>query len=156
MKKFLVVYFSASGATKRLAEKLSEMLSADIFEIEPEIKYTAKDLIWPSKTNRAYREMKNKNFRPLVSKKLDSVDEYDNIFLGFPIWYNTAPTIINTFLEENDLSGKNVYVFVTSGATKVDKSLRDLQNMYPNINFVGGKRFNGSFFKKDVFEWIHS
>ena len=155
MKKFLVVYFSATGATKRLAERLSRTLNADIFEIEPEVKYTSFDLIWPSKINRAYREMRNKNFRPLVARKLENIDEYDNILLGFPIWYNTAPTIVNTFLEENDLSGKNVYLFVTSGATKVDKSLKDLRSMYPDINFVGGKRFNGSFMNSELLTWIH-
>ena len=155
MKKFLVSYFSATGATKRLAERLAKALYADLFEIEPEVKYTESDLVWPSKTNRAYREMRNKNFRPLVARKLENIDDYDSILLGFPIWYNTAPTIINTFLEENDLSGKNVYLFVTSGATKVDKSLKDLRSMYPNINFIGGKRFHGSFMPNELLTLIH-
>ena len=98
--------------------------------------------------------MKNKNFRPLVLNKIEGIDKYERILLGFPIWYYTAPTIINTFIEENNLTGKDVYVFITSGATPVDKSLKDLQKAYPSINFISGKRFNGGFRKQDVLEWV--
>lgn len=154
MGKILVCYFSATGATKRLAEKIAGILNSDIFEIEPVIKYTNDDLKWPSRTNRAFIEMKNKNFRPLIAHKISNLNEYDTILLGFPVWYYTAPTIINTFFEEHNFNGKNVFVFVTSGATSVDKSVRDLQRMYPRVNFIGGKRFNGSFCKKEVLEWI--
>ena len=154
MNKTLVAYFSATGATKRLAHKLSKLLHADTFEIEPEVKYTEEDLRWPDRDNRACMEMKNKRFRPLVSKKLSDADKYDKVLLGFPVWYNTAPTIINTFLEENNLNGKNVYLFITSGATPVDKSLKDLRKTYPNVNFISGKRFNGSFMDEEVLEWV--
>ena len=154
MSKTLVAYFSATGATKRLAQKLSKLLHADIFEIEPEVKYTEEDLRWPDKGNRACMEMKNKRFRPLVLNKLEDVSKYDKVLLGFPVWYYTAPTIINTFLEENNLNGKDVYLFITSGATPVDKSLKDLRKSYPNVNFISGKRFNGSFMDEDVLEWV--
>lgn len=154
MEKYLVTYFSATGSTKRLAENIADVLNADTFEIEPEIKYTKEDLKWPDKNNRSSREMRDKDFRPLVSKKLDNVEDYDKVLLGFPIWYYTAPTIINTFIEENNLSGKDVYVFVTSGATSVDKSFKDLKKSYPYINFVSGKRFNGSFNRNDVLDWV--
>ena len=154
MGKILVSYFSATGATKRLAEKMADVLYADIFEIKPEIKYTTEDLKWPSRTNRSFLEMKNKRFRPLVENKLENVDDYDTIFLGFPVWYNTAPTIINTFIEENHLDGKDVYVFVTSGAHTVDKSFRDLQRTYPRINFITAKRFSGRFRAKDLLHWV--
>ena len=154
MDKTLVAYFSATGATKRLAEKLSKILKADIFEIEPEIKYTEEDLKWPDKNSRTCKEMKNKRFRPLVLHKVENLSQYNKVLLGFPIWYYTAPTIINTFLEENNLEGKKVYVFITSGATPVDKSLKDLQKAYPEINFVSGKRFNGGFHKEDVVKWV--
>ena len=154
MGKILVCYFSATGATKRLGEKIAGLLQADTFEIVPAVKYTTEDLKWPSRSNRSMQEMKNKNFRPLVLNKLENADEYDTIVMGFPIWYYTAPTIINTFIEENDLHGKKVYVFVTSGATGVDKSFKDLKKAYPNIYFISGKRFNGSFHKKDVLEWV--
>lgn len=154
MGKILVCYFSATGATKRLAEKIAGILYADIFEIEPEIKYTTEDLKWPSRTNRSFLEMKNKRFRPLISKKLENANDYDTIFIGFPVWYNTAPTIINTFIEENNLVGKDVYVFVTSGAHTVDKSIRDLQRDYPNIRFKSAKRFSGRFREKDFLDWV--
>lgn len=154
MGKILVCYFSATGATKRLAERIAGLLKADIFEIEPVIKYTNEDLKWPSRTNRSCEEMKNKRFRPLIVNKLENSDEYDTLLIGFPVWYYTAPTIINTFIEENNLKGKKVYVFVTSGATSVDKSFKDLKRMYPEINFVSGKRFNGSFYTKEVLDWV--
>lgn len=155
MKNVLVVYFSATGATMRLAEKIAETLDADIFEIKPVVKYTNEDLKWPSKDNRSFIEMKNKNFRPRVLNKLKNVDDYDTIFLGFPIWYDTAPTIVNTFIEENNLVGKDAYVFATSGATGVDKSLKDLRNAYPYMTFISGKRFNGKFYPKDFLNWIN-
>lgn len=154
MSKVLVSYFSATGATKRLAEKIAGVLHADIFEIQPEIKYTPEDIRWPSRTNRSCVEMKNKKFRPLISNKLDNTNDYDTIFLGFPVWYYTAPTIINTFIEENHLEGKKAYVFVTSGVTSVDKSLKDLKKAYPSISFVSGKRFSGTFREKDVLNWV--
>ena len=154
MGKILVSYFSATGATKRLAQKIAGVLDADIFEIEPEIKYTKEDLKWPSRNNRSCIEMKNKKFRPLVSNKLDNSEEYDEILIGFPVWYDTAPTIVNTFIEENHLEGKVVYVFVTSGVTSVDKSFKDLKKSYPNIKFISGKRFSGSFREKDVLNWV--
>ena len=154
MGKTLVTYFSATGATKRTAERIAGVLDADIFEIKPVVKYTDEDLKWPSKDNRSCMEMKNKRFRPLVSEKLQNAEDYDKIVLGFPIWYYTAPTIVNSFIEENNLDGKKAYVFVTSGATGVDKSIKDLQRAYPEVDFVSGKRFNGSFYKKEVLDWV--
>ena len=154
MGKTLVTYFSATGSTKRLAEKFANILDADTFEIKPEVKYTDNDLKWPSRNNRSAMEMKNKKFRPLVLNKLENAEDYNKILLGFPVWYNTAPTIVNSFIEENDLDGKNVYVFATSGATSVDKSFKDLKKSYPDINFVDAKRFNGGFLKNDVTDWI--
>lgn len=154
MGKTLITYFSATGSTKRLAEKFANILDADTFEIKPEVKYTDNDLKWPSRNNRSAMEMKNKNFRPLVLNKLENAEDYNKILLGFPVWYNTAPTIVNSFIEENDLDGKNVYVFATSGATSVDKSFKDLKKLYPNINFIDAKRFNGGFLKNDVTDWV--
>ena len=154
MGKTLVTYFSATGSTKRLAEKFANILDADTFEIKPEVKYTDNDLKWPSRNNRSAMEMKNKKFRPLVLNKLENAEDYNKILLGFPVWYNTAPTIVNSFIEENDLDGKNVYVFATSGATSVDKSFNDLKKSYPNINFIDAKRFNGGFLKNDVTDWV--
>ncbi|MBQ3408547.1 MAG: flavodoxin [Clostridia bacterium] len=154
MDKILVTYFSATGATKRLAEKIAGILYADIFEIKPEITYTEEDLKWPSRTNRSFMEMRNKRFRPLIKNKLGNVGDYNIVFLGFPVWYNTAPSIINSFIEENNLTGKDVYIFVTSGAHTADKSIRDLQKTYKNINFISAKRFSGRFREKDFLEWV--
>ena len=154
MGKTLVSYFSATGATKRLAEKIADTLDADIFEIEPVDKYTKEDLLWPSRNNRSCMEMKDKKFRPLVSNKIKNTEEYDTIFLGFPVWYYTAPTIINSFIEENNLKGKDTYVFVTSGVTSVDKSFKDLKNAYPEVSFISGKRFSGRYREKDLLDWV--
>ena len=154
MGKILVSFFSATGATKRLAEKIAESLDADIFEIEPVAKYTNDDLKWPSRHNRSCQEMKDKKFRPLVSKKLENTEDYDTVFLGFPVWYYTAPTIVNSFIEENNLKGKDVYVFVTSGVTSVDKSFKDLRKAYPELTFINGKRFSGRYREKDLLDWV--
>jgi len=154
MGKILVSYFSATGATKRLAEKIANLIGADIFEIEPIVKYTSEDLDWTDRKSRSTLEMKSKKFRPPTLQKLKNPDDYSAIVLGFPVWWYAAPTIINTFIEENNLSGKKVYVFVTSGATGVEGSLKKLKKEYPNINFIGGKRFNGGFMKEDVINWI--
>ena len=154
MGKILVSYFSATGATMRLAEKIAKVLDADVFEIEPVVKYTESDLKWPSKVNRAFLEMKDKDYRPKIAKKVENLDDYNTVVLGFPIWYYTAPTIVNTFIEENNLEGKDVYIFITSGANTVDKSIKDLKKTYPKINFISGKRFNGSFHKKEILDWV--
>ena len=154
MSRILVSYFSATGATKRIAEDIASTVNADLFEIEPVLKYTAEDLEWPSQNNRARNEIRNKSFRPpIVKKSLDS-EKYDKVILGFPVWWNTAPTIVNTFLDSYNLVGKKVYVFVTSGATGVEKSFKDLKREYPYLDFISGKRFNGSFMKKEVKDWI--
>lgn len=155
MGKTLVAYFSATGATKRLAKKIANTLDADIFEIEPLIEYSNDDLKWPSRDNRSFIEMKNKSFRPSVVNKISNIDSYDEVFLGFPIWYYTAPTIINTFIEQHNLVGKDIYVFVTSGAHGVDKSLKDLQKTYPYLTFISGKRFSGAFYPREVYNWIN-
>lgn len=156
MGKTLVAYFSATGATGRLAERIADTLNADLFQIEPAAKYTYEDLRWPSRNNRSCLEMKNKSYRPQVMNTPDNMEEYDTVFLGFPVWYYTAPTIINTFIEGNNFEGKNTYVFVTSGVNSVDRSLKDLKRAYPNINFVSGKRFSGAFYPKEVFKWINN
>lgn len=154
MGKILVTYFSATGATKRLAEKIAKLVDADIFEIEPVVKYSTKDLDWTDKTSRSSLEMKNKTFRPRTLKKLNNVDDYSSVVIGFPVWWYAAPSIINTFIEENDLQGKKVYVVVTSGVTGVEGSLKKLKKEYPYINFIGGKRFNGGFMKEEIVDWI--
>ena len=150
----VVCYFSASGVTKRVAESISSAINADIFEIEPSIPYTSEDLDWTNKNSRTSVEMNNKNSRPSIKSSGD-IGNYDTVIIGFPVWWYTAPTIINTFIESNNFDGKRVYVFVTSGSSTVDSSFNDLKEKYPNINFISGKRFNSGVLKEDILSWIN-
>jgi len=139
--KTLVTYFSASGTTKKVAETIATTIGGDLFEIEPQELYTSEDLNWMNKKSRSSLEMADKSSRPAIKNKVTNLNEYDNVVIGFPVWWYTAPTIINTFIEENDLTSKKIYIFVTSGGSSFAGSLKDLQNTYPNLNFVKGIRF---------------
>ena len=150
----VVCYFSASGITKRVAESISSAINADIFEIEPSIPYTSEDLDWTNKNSRTSVEMSDKNSRPSIKGSGD-IGNYDTVIIGFPVWWYTAPTIINTFIESNNFDGKKVYIFVTSGSSSVDGSFNDLKEKYPNINFISGKRFNSGVLKEDILSWIN-
>lgn len=140
--KTLVTYFSASGVTKVVAEKLARPMGADISPILPETPYTDADLDWRDKNSRSSVEMRDKNSRPAIKKTVDDISSYENVYIGFPIWWYTAPTIINTFIESYDLTGKNVYLFATSGGSSIDRAFRDLKEKYPKINFVDAKLLN--------------
>ena len=142
MNNILVCYFSASGTTKNVALKVSEVLNAGLFEIEPVIKYTDEDLDWNDNNSRSSIEMQDKSSRPKIKNRVLNIDNYDTIIIGFPVWWYTCPTIINTFIEENDLKNKKIYIFVTSGGSSFGGSLKDLKNSYPDLNFINGKRFN--------------
>ena len=152
--KSLICYFSAQGTTKKVAERIAKVFGSDIFEIEPKQKYTEADLNWMDSKSRSSVEMQNRSFRPEIKEKLKSVLQYDKIAIGFPVWWYTAPTIINTFIEQNDLSGKKIYIFVTSGSSGVEGSFNDLKKTYPNLNFVSGKRFKGNETKSGVEKWF--
>ena len=154
MSNILVSYFSASGVTKGVAEKIANAVNGDLFEIEPVQKYTDEDLDWTNKQSRSTIEMNNKSFRPPVLNKVSNINEYNTVIIGFPVWWYTAPTIINTFIEENNLEGKNVYVFVTSGGSGSEGSFKDLKNTYSNINFISSKRFRGNESKEEYINWI--
>ena len=154
MSKILVSYFSASGVTKSVAEKLALALNGDLFEIEPKVKYTSEDLDWTNKQSRSSIEMNNKSSRPEVAKKIENLDIYDKVLIGFPVWWYIAPTIINTFIEENDLSGKEIYVFVTSGGSSESQSFSNLKKEYSNLNFIEAKRFTGKESLEEYKEWI--
>lgn len=155
MSKVLVTYFSASGVTKGVAEKIATAIGGDLFEIEPEVKYTADDLNWNNKQSRSSIEMADKTSRPAVKNKVSNLDEYDTVIIGFPVWWYTAPSIVNTFIEENDFAGKNAYVFVTSGGSGYEGSFKDLKTAYPNINFISGKRFRGNEPEEEYKMWIN-
>ena len=154
MNKVLVSYFSASGVTKNVAEKLKSMLNADIFEIEPVNPYTNADLDWTNKQSRSSIEMNDLTYRPEVKNKVSNINEYDTVLIGFPVWWDLSPTIINTFIEENSLENKKVYVFATSGGSSVTGSFNALKNDYPNINFIDGKRLSSNIEKDEILNWI--
>lgn len=154
MNKKLVCYFSASGVTRKVANDIASSLEADIFEIEPEEKYTEEDLDWTNKESRSSIEMSDKNSRPKILKKMDNINNYDTIIIGFPVWWYTAPTIINTFIEENDLSNKKIYIFVTSGSSSEESSLKDLQSKYNTLNIINAKRFTINTPTEEYKEWI--
>lgn len=151
MKK-LVAYFSATGTTKDLAEKLAKVVGADIFEIKPTKPYTEKDLDWMDKNSRSSVEMKNIDYRPEIKEKLTNMADYDVIYVGFPIWWYIAPTIINTFLESYDLSGKTIVPFATSGGSGMGKT-NDVLSRSCNGKLIEGKRFLTSVSEKELKEW---
>ena len=153
MNKNIICYFSATGTTQDIAKKLAELLNADLFEIEPVIKYTSLDLDWNNKQSRSSLEMADENSRPKIKNKLESIDSYDNIIIGFPVWWYKEPTIIDTFLEENNFTNKKVYIYVTSGGSSVDGSLNHLREKYPNIDFISGKTLN-NINENEVKGWI--
>jgi len=154
MSKILVSYFSASGVTKRVAEKVATAINGDLFEIEPVNKYTDEDLDWTNKQSRSSVEM-NEYIKPEILNKISNLYEYDTICLAFPIWWYKEPTIIDKFLEENDMSNKNIYVFVTSGSSSIDSTYKSLKGNFPNLKFVSGKRFTGRESDEDYKNWIN-
>ena len=140
--KTLVAYFSASGTTKGIAQQLAKVAGADLHEIKPAKAYTRADLDWHDKQSRSSVEMADKNSRPAITDKLTNMAEYQTIYVGFPIWWYTAPTIINTFFESYDFSGKTVRLFATSGGSSIDKAVQDLKATYPEINIQDGRLLN--------------
>lgn len=142
MAKKLVAYFSASGTTKKTAELLAEAAGADLYEITPKVAYTKADLNWMDKKSRSSVEMNDKKFRPEIEDKDANIAEYDEIILGFPIWWYVAPTIVNTFLEKFDFSGKKVVLFATSGGSGFGNTVKELQPSAPNTEIVEGKILN--------------
>lgn len=154
-QKVAVVYFSGTGNTREVANVLAKEAEADIFEIIPENMYTADDLNYNDDNCRANQEMNDDSARPAISNDLSVVSEYDVIYLGYPIWWGTAPRIIQTFIENYDISGATVYMFCTSGGSGIESSISDLQMLYPDINIVDGKRLNDAT-ETGIREWIES
>ena len=144
MSKKLVAYFSASGVTAALAEDLAGAIGADIYEIKPAVKYTEKDLDWMDRNSRSSVEMRDKSSRPALADKNAEIAKYDTIFIGFPIWWYIAPTIINTFLEAYDFGGKKLVLFATSGSSGFGKAAESLQPSAPNAEIITGEILNGN------------
>lgn len=155
MSKTLVAYFSATGATKRLAEAIADAAQADLFEIVPETPYTDADLNWQNSKSRSSIEMGDKAFRPAVASHVEDIDRYDTILVGFPIWWYVAPTIVNTFLEAYDLSGKTVVPFATSGMSLMGNTNAELEPSCPGAKLIEGKRF-GYANEKEITSWLGS
>ena len=136
MKKTLVAYFSASGVTAGVAANLAKAAEADLYEIKPAVPYTRADLNWNDKQARSTVEMHDKSFRPSLADKEANIQEYDVVYVGFPIWWYVAPTIINTFLESYDFSGKTIVLFATSGGSGFGNTVNELEGSCPGANLL--------------------
>ena len=156
MSRKLVAYFSATGTTARVAEKLSDAIGADLFEIAPEVPYTKEDLDWMNKESRSSIEMRDEKSRPKIAVKRDNMAEYDVIFVGFPIWWYVAPTIINTFLEQYDLTGKTIIPFATSGSSRMGKTNSELAPSCKGAILKEGKRFEENADEIELKKWADS
>lgn len=156
MNRTLVAYFSASGVTAKLAENLAEAIGADIFEIEPEVPYTKADLDWTNKNSRSSVEMNDPTSRPAVKYTRDNMHDYDTVFVGFPIWWYVAPTIINTFLESYDLSSKTIIPFASSGGSGMGKTNEKLLPSCKGAKLIEGKVLSGRASKSELSDWVDS
>lgn len=156
MSRTLVAYFSASGVTAKVAENLAETIGADIFCMEPEIPYTKSDLDWTNKESRSSIEMNDPTSRPSIKDKRDNMDDYDTVFVGFPIWWYVAPTIINTFLESYDFTGKTIIPFATSGGSGMGKTNEKLLPSCPGARLIEGKVLSSKASKAELSDWVGS
>ncbi len=154
MKKVLVAYFSASGTTKKVAISLAKALKADLFEIEPQTPYTSADLDWTNKKSRSTLEMNDPASRPEIKSRLQNLAQYDAVFLGFPIWWYTAPAIVKTFLESYDFSGKKIVLFATSGGSGFGKTRAELEKFVSEeAKMVEGKILNDTYSLAELGSW---
>lgn len=156
MSNKLVAYFSASGVTGSVAKKLAEAVNADIYEIKPRVPYTNADLNWNDSSSRSSVEMRDKSSRPELADKNAKIEGHDVIFIGFPIWWYVAPTIINTFLEAYDFSGKTIILFATSGGSGFGKAVEGLKASAPNASIREGKVFNRRVTIEELKKWADS
>ncbi|MBQ8481290.1 MAG: NAD(P)H-dependent oxidoreductase [Alphaproteobacteria bacterium] len=152
-KKVLVAYFSATGTTAEVAKKLATSINADLFDIKPEQPYTAADLNWRDDESRSSVEMKDRNSRPQIASKVEDMSKYDVVFVGFPIWWYREPSIIDTFMESYDFSGKTVVPFATSGTSGMGDSGKNMQELAPNAKVFDGKRFSADVSAEDLKQW---
>ena len=154
MSKTLVTYFSASGLTAGVAKEIADILNADLFEIKPLEPYTTADLDWTNDKSRSSIEMKDENSRPEIAEKLKNIDEYDTIYLGFPIWWYVAPHIVNNFLESYDFTGKTIRPFFTSGGSGAGQTDEELHKSAPNATWRPAKRLYENNIER-IKSWIN-
>lgn len=156
MSKYLVTYFSATGTTARVAEKLADAIGADLFEIRPAIPYEEADLNWMDENSRTSKEMKDRAFRPAIESGDARIEDYDVIFIGFPIWWYVAPTIINTFLESYNFSEKKVILFATSGGSQFGETLESLKNsVSSSTDMILGSVINRDYDYEVFANWVN-
>lgn len=154
MSKVLVAYFSAGGVTERLARKLAGGIGADLYKICPAVPYSTADLDWTNSRSRSSVEMNDKSYRPEIAGRAENMEQYDCIFVGFPIWWYVAPTIINTFLESYDLTGKTIIPFATSGGSGIGKTNERLAPSCKGAKLMDGKVFKGSVGHQEFAAWV--
>lgn len=150
----LIAYFSATGNTEAIAMHLKDILNADVYEIVPEQPYTAEDLAYSNSSSRTSQEMNDPNARPAIAGKVENMQQYDTIFLGYPIWWGQAPKIISTFLESNDLSGKTIVPFCTSASSGLGSSAENLHRLASAATWLEGNRFSGNAGNETVKAWV--
>lgn len=154
--KILVAYFSATGTTKGVAEHIANGLNADIYEIVPEEPYTDADLDYNDNNSRTTIEMNDPDARPAISGSVENMEQYDIVFIGYPIWWYVAPTIINTFLESYDFSGKTIVPFATSGGSGMGSTNEKLAPSCPGAILMKGKMLNGLLSQEELKVWVKS
>lgn len=150
----LVAYFSATGTTAKAARALANATGADLYEIKPAVPYSSADLNWMDKNSRSSVEMKDLHSRPALADTNAPVANHDVIFLGFPVWWYVAPTILNTFLEAYDFTGKTIVLFATSGGSGLGKSAAGLQSSAPGAKIIDGRLLNGHLKESDLKSWV--
>ena len=154
--KILVAYFSATGTTKGVAEHIANGLNADIYEIVPEEAYTDADLDYNDNNSRTTIEMNDPDARPAISGSVENMEQYDTVFIGYPIWWGEAPRIVSTFMESYDFSGKTIVPFCTSGGSGIGSSASNLERLTSGATWLDGRRLNGSDSQDTVMEWVDS
>ena len=154
MGDVLVAYFSASGVTAGVAKKLADAAGADLYEIAPEQVYTKADLNWMDKESRSSVEMNDRSARPAIATKVENMDQYDTVFVGFPVWWYREPSIIDTFMEAYDFGGKTVVPFCTSGSSGIGDTYKNLQELAPGATVVEGKRLAKGVSESDLSAWV--
>ena len=153
MAKALVAFFSASGVTAQVAERLASSIGADLYEIKPEVPYTSRDLDWRNKRSRSSVEMSDSSSRPAIATRVENMGAYDVVFVGFPIWWYREPSIIDTFIEAYDFAGKTVVPFATSGGSGMGNVTRNLQALAPEAQVAQGERFSPRVAAGELAAW---
>lgn len=156
-KRTLVAYFSCSGVTERVAETIAETVGADLYRIQPEVPYSKADLDWTDKKSRSTIEMQDSSSRPAITGLVDHMEKYQVVFIGFPIWWYVAPTIVQTFLESYDLKGKTIVPFCTSGGSQPGRTDEVLHKSCPDtVKWCSCRRLNGNVTKEEIRTWVES